>query len=534
VRSDAALAAGAAGAAAAEVPPPRGKVLSLFYTAHVGGEYQRCDCAVSPVGGLARRATEVDRIRAESDGVVQVDAGDLFLPASAGDAEAARREGERRARLVAAAYARLGVTAYTPGERDLQLGGLSWLRHLLTEAKIPVVSANLADEDGHAAFDADRLFDVAGVRVGIFGVTAAPRPEGHASLLPASYPRRDPRMPGVTFRDPTLAARAAIASLRARGAKLIVALAHVPDVRALVTRAPGIDWAVDGEVPRRLETPELVEVPGGHGARVLGVPSLGHFLGRLDLHVVSGDGGGPFTDRDARATLAARIASHDQQITDLLGRGQMDARQKELLETLRARVAEEARDLHGLPARIDGDWFSNRIVALDTSAPDQPGMAALVAGSTAEKGRIAARVGPPADAKPVATYLGNAACTRCHGPELAFWRTTKHAHAFAGLEAAHSAQSLACVGCHVTGFAQPGGSMDLSVLGTRLRDVGCEACHGPGSAHVDAPRERGLVARAPSAAVCLGCHTPDRTPTTFDFAALTRAVVGPGHGAPLD
>jgi hypothetical protein len=178
-------------------------------------------------------------------------------------------------------------------------------------------------------------------------------------------------------------------------------------------------------------------------------------------------------------------------------------------------------------------------------------MAALVAAYDAESARLAARgrpvgfeprrnptpdlparVGPVADGKPAATYLGTAACARCHAPEIGFWRTTKHARAFAALEAARSGAALACVGCHVTGFAQPGGSMDLAVLATRLRDVGCEACHGPASAHVDAPREPGLVARRPSAATCLGCHTPDRTPTTFDLAALTRAVVGPGHGAP--
>jgi hypothetical protein len=42
--------------AAVEAPPPRGKVVSLVYTSNVGGEYQRCGCAVTPIGGLARRA----------------------------------------------------------------------------------------------------------------------------------------------------------------------------------------------------------------------------------------------------------------------------------------------------------------------------------------------------------------------------------------------------------------------------------------------------------------------------------------------
>lgn len=507
----AADAATADAAGVVEVPPPRGKVLSLVYSAGVGGEYERCDCAVAPLGGFARRASEVDRVRAESDGVIQVDAGDLFLPDGV--------ERERRARLVAAACARLGVAAFTPGERDLALG-LPLLRRVLAEAKVPVVSANLADARGRLLFDADRLVETAGVKVGIFGVTALSR-----------------RASGVVARDSLEAARAEVASLRARGAKIVVALVHLgseADTKALLERTPGIDWAVPGHESRKLETPERVDVAGGSVVRELEAMSQGQFLGRLDLHVVSGDGAGPWADRDARATLGARLASHERQIADLQSRGQspgVDERQRRLLDSLRERVAEEARDLHALPARIEGNWFENRVVTLDTAVPDQPGMAALVAAYGAEGGRPA-RVGPVAGGKPAATVLGNASCARCHAPELAFWRGTKHAGAFAALEKARSARSLACVGCHVTGFAQPGGSMDVAVLATRLRDVGCEACHGPGSAHVDAPRERGLVARTPSAAVCFGCHTPDRTPSPFDLAALTRAVVGPGHGAP--
>jgi hypothetical protein len=61
--------------------------------------------------------------------------------------------------------------------------------------------------------------------------------------------------------------------------------------------------------------------------------------------------------------------------------------------------------------------------------------------------------------------------------------------------------------------------------------VGCEACHGPGSAHAAAPSTPGLIARKVAAPTCLGCHTPDQTSSGFDYAAFLGAVVGPGHGA---
>jgi 2',3'-cyclic-nucleotide 2'-phosphodiesterase (5'-nucleotidase family) len=552
--------AGADASAAAGEPPdepaPRGKVLALVYTSNVDGEYEHCGCPVHPLGGLGRRASEVDRIRAESDGVISVDAGDLFLPAPPEPgAEPARgrppaaSELERRARLLAAGYARLGVTAFTPGERDLALG-VPLLRRVLDEAKVPVVSANLADARGRLLFVPDRLVDVAGVKVGIFGVTATSPP--------------DPSWPAaaITARDPGEAARAEVASLRARGARVVVALVHVggtPDSKKLLAAVPGVDWAVLGHSGRNLETPELVEAPGGGGARELEAMSLGRSLGRLDLHVVAGDGAGPYADRGARAQIRAIVLDHGHQIEEYeqrlpttTGQATLRAYYEQRLVELRRAVAREKAELAEMPARVTGNWFENRIIPLGTSVPDQPGMAALVAAYNAESDRRAAagkpvgikpvatgtepaptHAGPPADAQPAATtYVGTAACERCHAPSVAFWRATKHARALASLEAAHRAKSPDCVGCHVTGWFQPGGTEALDVATTRLRDVGCEACHGPGSAHAAAPKVSGKIARQVPAQVCLGCHTPDRTQNGFDYAAFLGAVTGPGHGAP--
>jgi 2',3'-cyclic-nucleotide 2'-phosphodiesterase (5'-nucleotidase family) len=550
--ADAALAGDAAKATAfaPDEPPPRGKALALVYTSNVGAEYERCGCPVHPLGGLARRAAEVDAIRVESDVVISVDAGDLFLPTTDGEPgrPPAPSEVERRARLLAAAYARLGVTAFSPGEHDLALG-VPLLRRVLAEAKVPVVSANLVDARGAPLFPADRLVDAAGVKVGIFGVTASAPP------APERW-----RAWGAVVRDPVAAARAEVASLRARGARIIVALVHVggtPDSKRLLRAVPGIDWAVLGHSGLNLETPELVATAGGGGARELEAMSLGRNLGRLDLHVVDGDGAGPFADRGARAQLRTILADHERQIVDYEQRlpatqttPTLRAYYGKRLEELRRAVARETAGVAAMPARVSGNWFDNRIVPLDTSVADQPGVGALVAAYNHESDRLAAagkpvgvkppragaapeptHVGPPSDAPRVTvTYVGSAACARCHEPATAFWRTTKHARALATLEAAHRGKSAACVGCHVTGYFQPGGTEDLSVATTRLRDIGCEACHGPGSAHVASPAAAGAIARKVPEAVCLGCHTPDQTNTGFDYAAFLGAVVGPGHG----
>src|SRR5207244_595704 len=66
---------------AAAPAPPRGTQIVLAYQSNLLAEYQQCGCAVHPTGGLARRATLLDRARAEAEAVLVLDAGDLLLPA---------------------------------------------------------------------------------------------------------------------------------------------------------------------------------------------------------------------------------------------------------------------------------------------------------------------------------------------------------------------------------------------------------------------------------------------------------------------
>ena len=124
----------------------------------------------------------------------------------------------------------------------------------------------------------------------------------------------------------------------------------------------------------------------------------------------------------------------------------------------------------------------------------------------------------------------------------------EHAGALAALARVGRARDPACVGCHVTGFLQPGGwtlpkGESLNPPRPALGDVGCEACHGPGQAHVAAAGNKahppGTAAPVPATATatvatatCLGCHTPDVTNGDFDERAFRAAIVGPGHGRP--
>ena len=201
--------------------PPRGKQITLLYSSNGDGDYEQCGCPVHPLGGVARRATVIDRARADADAALVLEAGDLFLPQRENVAASKRPDAgeiERRARLLAGAYGRIGTTALLPGERDLALG-LPLLRRLAKQRGLPLLASNLYGRDGKRLFDADRIVDAAGVKVGIFGVTAPPAPDDAAAFKAA----------GIEARDPVAAARDEVAGLRARGARIVVAMVHVGD-----------------------------------------------------------------------------------------------------------------------------------------------------------------------------------------------------------------------------------------------------------------------------------------------------------------
>jgi hypothetical protein len=95
------------------------------------------------------------------------------------------------------------------------------------------------------------------------------------------------------------------------------------------------------------------------------------------------------------------------------------------------------------------------------------------------------------------TYVGTDACKGCHAAEFKKWKDHPHSHAMATLENMAKRPSLRqfdgeCVVCHTVGFEYKTGYVD-DVKTKHLRDVGCENCHGPGSGHVAAPKNRDLL-----------------------------------------
>jgi predicted CXXCH cytochrome family protein len=124
-------------------------------------------------------------------------------------------------------------------------------------------------------------------------------------------------------------------------------------------------------------------------------------------------------------------------------------------------------------------------------------------------------------------------CGNCHVTQHNQWATTAHATAFVASGAGATTQAV-CVECH--GTTQRGNDVTQSaglaaVNDVRFHDVQCEACHGPGEAHVrnpDGGTAALMLARVAAGidmnGTCGECHNGFHHPYVAEWQAS-------GHGS---
>jgi len=336
-------------------------------------------------------------------------------------------------------------------------------------------------------------------------------------------------------------------------------------LRLLIAQAPA--EVAQAAAPALAGTVDLILVGGhrdfaqglrrqvllGEGPPVLQPMSQGRELLVIEARVPAGPRAAPkilsgrLDASEAQALLDKRIARYQGRLDE--ARRDKDEATAQSLEAKiaglqRRRAAAAEGPVPWPPGEAALAW---RFLPLKRDAPSAPWAQAAVQGYQREVGALnlawdAANAQPcPAPPEGEPSYVGSVACVGCHPGADAFWKTTRHAHAWETLSQAGREADYECVSCHVTGWEAPGGVCRLTGLteaeGARLggaQDVGCEACHGPSSAHLAAqtPSERRLsVIRDPAPSTCAQCHRGDHSPS-FDFPAYRAKVIGPGHGQP--
>lgn len=240
------------------------------------------------------------RTARESGAVVVVDAGDMFQ----GTLESNLAEGAP----VVDAYNALGYSAVAIGNHEFDFGPSGpapsptqpgddpqgALKARAAQARFPFLAANIVEHGSHKPVPwrnvlSSTLFDAAGIKVGIVGVTTASTPR---SALPAN-------VAGLDFLPLAASITRESRRLRARGAKLVIAVAHEGGACRSFGDPDALDscdahseiFSIAGRLPKR----SVDAIVAGHthqaiAQRVAGIPiiqsySNGRAFGRVDLTV---------------------------------------------------------------------------------------------------------------------------------------------------------------------------------------------------------------------------------------------------------
>jgi 5'-nucleotidase/UDP-sugar diphosphatase len=223
------------------------------------------------IGGAARRASLVKKIRAEKDhSTLLIDAGDVcdgtpFSTEYHGDADIAAMDA-------------IGYDLACPGNHEYN-NTLAQVRKLITEANFPLLSANsVTKADRKSVFKPYVVKTIDGVKIAFFGLLTY-----DARTYPAA--RND-----IEMEPPIEAARKLVPQLR-KEADLVIAITHIgvdEDIK-LAAEVSGIDVIVGGHSHTLLAHPLLIPHPldltphSVHGTIIVQDFQWAGTLGRLDL-----------------------------------------------------------------------------------------------------------------------------------------------------------------------------------------------------------------------------------------------------------
>jgi hypothetical protein len=109
-------------------------------------------------------------------------------------------------------------------------------------------------------------------------------------------------------------------------------------------------------------------------------------------------------------------------------------------------------------------------------------------------------------------YIGSKACSECHPRQYERFMTySLKSKAYQAVE--KMAKGLtdqereSCFACHTTGYQRPTGFVNIDKT-PHLADVGCEACHGPGTLHTQT-MDMAHIVKTVTIDVCERCHGED-------------------------
>ena len=407
------------------------------------------------MGGLSKKAYQINSLADKNvPPAILLDAGNLLFK----QLTVAHSQELLTAAGLMGIYQQMAYDAVAVGQHDLA-AGIEFLKNSQSKA-FPWLSANLMDKHNRPIFPAVKILERGPMKIGIIGLTGQIAPFSQ-EIIVADWRKVLPEHLARLSKE----CRLLIVLSSLSGEDNAELTRQYPQVHVLITAD-----RQQGNIAPRVD----------NGTIVSQTANQGKYLGMLNLDGISGSPGGK-------------------------GRGQGD----------------QKTSGKELPHLVSSDF-----IALSKNLPEDPQVAASIE-ATKQKISVhnqqSAATAKQLDsaANPFFSGLaGSARCRECHPLQAQFWNSTRHAAAYATLQRQQQNFNLDCLPCHITKNPAPEQAAPLAVeallaLPPALQSVGCEACHGLGLAHADAP-DTFKPYRKVEEKTCSACHSKDRDPA-FDY-----------------
>ncbi|MDX1902948.1 MAG: metallophosphatase [Thermonemataceae bacterium] len=226
------------------------------------------------LGGMARRAALIKKIRSQEENVLLLDAGDIIQ----GTPYFNFFGGEVELKLMS----EMRYDATTLGNHDFD-NGLAGLERMLPFANFPYLIANYdfsKEQSLKNAFQPYKIFEKNGLKIGVFGLGI----ELKGLVLDKFFGQ-------VVYKNPLEVATEMVQALQAKKCDLIICLSHlgykydrekVSDIK-LAETVQGIDLIIGGHTHTFLDTPTEITHSSGHKTIINQVGWAGIRLGRVDF-----------------------------------------------------------------------------------------------------------------------------------------------------------------------------------------------------------------------------------------------------------
>lgn len=318
--------------------------LTVMHTSENHGRWEAEMVGGNPYGGIARRLTMVNKIRADTKNVLLVDSGDV----GQGTLYFIQYKGTESRDF----YNALGYDAVVPGNHDADWGAQTMADNFVKDAKFSLVLANvdLSSETALAGKIPPYVIKtVGGEKIGIFGMITD-------DILVNSSLRN------LKLRDAVQTANDTVADLTKQGVNKIIMLSHrgIEEDRLLIAKVNGIDVIISGHNPRLMgdddklkpfgapvyRYPLVQNTPNGGRTVIADSYQFSYLLGKLDVtfdengNVINWGGENIVLDKNVAedSALIAQVANLAKPFADL---------KKQL-------VGKAAVDLDGVTANVRG------------------------------------------------------------------------------------------------------------------------------------------------------------------------------------